>query len=589
MKRRHFQARRPDQRCALVLEPLEGRELPSVCLVDSLGDTGRGRVPLESQWGPASGDLRFCVNRANTLAGSDTIQFAVTGTINLKHALPDLASDIDIQGPGADVLTVRRSTGGNYRVLTVAAGTVQVSGLTVSNGNADAGGGIYNQSTLTLDNLAVSSNTAGSQGGGIYNAGELTISNATVTGNQNLSTTPYGGGIYNVGTLAVDHSTISGNTASGYGPGGANGYGLGGGLANDGSVTIDQSQITGNTASASSYDKGSIAEGGGICNRGSLTVTRTVVSANSATVPHKLSDIANGGGIFNQGVLTLDSSTVSANVAGGTPNSAAGGGIWSSSPGTLTVVNSTIAGNKAQGSTCAQCQAASGGGIYGAAVTVRSSTIAGNSCTGPSQFGGGVFNAGAGASLSNTVVAGNQAATGPDVSGTLASSAYDLFGKSAGGSGYGSSDLLDVDPLLGPLQDNGGPTQTMALLPGSPAIDSGDNTNAPDWDQRGTGYPRVVNGTIDRGAFEVQSAAPGFGGRAMDFGSPASAPAPIHDAAVRYLMPAAPAPNVVDDSSRQSAPGAYATNRTDASRRVQDISMTAEMVGPLTADLFALP
>jgi hypothetical protein len=65
--------------------------------------------------------------------------------------------------------------------------------------------------------------------------------------------------------------------------------------------------------------------------------------------------------------------------------------------------------------------------------------------------------------------------------------------------------LMNTDPLLGPLQDNGGPTLTMALLPGSPAIDAGDNTDAPDFDQRGPGFPRIVNGIIDIAAFEVQA------------------------------------------------------------------------------------
>jgi hypothetical protein len=64
--------------------------------------------------------------------------------------------------------------------------------------------------------------------------------------------------------------------------------------------------------------------------------------------------------------------------------------------------------------------------------------------------------------------------------------------------------LINLDPMLGPLQDNGGPTPTMALLPGSPAVDAGDNTGAPDFDQRGPGFPRIVGGTIDIGAFEVQ-------------------------------------------------------------------------------------
>jgi hypothetical protein len=102
---------------------------------------------------------------------------------------------------------------------------------------------------------------------------------------------------------------------------------------------------------------------------------------------------------------------------------------------------------------------------------------------------------------------------------------HNLVGNSQGGSGYDTTDLLDVDPLLGPLQNNGGLTKTMALLPGSPAIDAGDNTNAPEWDQRGPGYPRIVNGVIDIGAFEVQSdgsgsSAPGGGrGKQLDFAS----------------------------------------------------------------------
>jgi hypothetical protein len=104
--------------------------------------------------------------------------------------------------------------------------------------------------------------------------------------------------------------------------------------------------------------------------------------------------------------------------------------------------------------------------------------------------------------MRNTIVAGN----GPqDIGGTLASSGYNLIGNSTGGSGYADTDILDVDPMLGPLADNGGPTQTHALLPGSPAIDAGDNADAPEFDQRGPGFPRIVNGIIDIGSFEVQS------------------------------------------------------------------------------------
>jgi hypothetical protein len=90
----------------------------------------------------------------------------------------------------------------------------------------------------------------------------------------------------------------------------------------------------------------------------------------------------------------------------------------------------------------------------------------------------------------------------------LSSSGYNLIGNTEGGSGFAETDLLNVEPLLGPLQENGGGTLTHTLLPESPAIDAGDNANAPPYDQRGTGFPRIVGGTIDIGAFEVQPAAP---------------------------------------------------------------------------------
>jgi hypothetical protein len=114
--------------------------------------------------------------------------------------------------------------------------------------------------------------------------------------------------------------------------------------------------------------------------------------------------------------------------------------------------------------------------------------------------------------IRNTIIAGNTAHNfAPDVSGSVSSQGHNLIGDGTGGSGFDPTDLVGMSdnliaPRLGPLQNNGGLTPTMALLPGSPAIDAGDNTDAPPWDQRGPAFARVVHGTIDIGAFEVQPA-----------------------------------------------------------------------------------
>jgi hypothetical protein len=178
---------------------------------------------------------------------------------------------------------------------------------------------------------------------------------------------------------------------------------------------------------------------------------------------------------------------------------AEGGGITNDTSTELVVSNSTIAGNKAIDE--------NGGGILNAEVLrMQHSTVAGNSA----ETNGGGIAAGGGGSrsyLHNNIVAGNSASLGPDFKGPLHESGYNLFGSHGNISGLADTDIVDVDPLLGPLVDNGGPTLTMALLPGSPAVDAGDPDLAdpPEWDQRGPGFPRIVNGRIDIGPFEVQA------------------------------------------------------------------------------------
>jgi hypothetical protein len=237
-----------------------------------------------------------------------------------------------------------------------------------------------------------------------------------------------------------------------------------------------------------------------------LTVTNSAITANDVQ--------GGGGGVHGYGF---------GNCHDGQGGAGQGGGLYFS--GLLTLTNSTVATNLAFGGNglsqgVADADVGQGGGLWvasGAAAQVSFSTIANNQATG-GYYGGG----GTGGGVNNqgqfyardTVLAGNTVSgtgtnSGPDLAGDLGSLGHNLVSNSQGGSGFDPTDLLNVDPLLGPLQNNGGPTQTMALLPGSPAIDAGDNTGAPRWDQRGPGYPRIVNGIIDIGAFEVQSGGSG--------------------------------------------------------------------------------
>jgi hypothetical protein len=182
-------------------EALEARTLPSTFFVTNLGDAGAGRRSF--------GDLRYCLSRANASPGEDRVVFAVEGTIHLTQPLPDITDDALFTGPGADRLTIRRDTGGNYRVLKVNTGvTAQIYGVTVTNGfyagsSPEAGGGVFNGGTLILGWTRVVGNhaegpcTTALQGGGIFNGGTLTVYGSTIADNtlDCLSGGPFGGAV----------------------------------------------------------------------------------------------------------------------------------------------------------------------------------------------------------------------------------------------------------------------------------------------------------------------------------------------------------------------------------------------------------
>jgi predicted outer membrane repeat protein len=190
--------------------------------------------------------------------------------VQLTGALPNLSSNIEIEGPGADQLTVRRDTGGDYCIFTVTSGSaVSISGITLSNGRAAGdfnGGGIRNDGTLTVSDSTISASSAGNAGGGILNFGTLTITGSTISGN---SAGTSGGGIYSqLATLKITNSTISGNSSSSFG---------GGVSTVSGPTVIEHSTITKNTALSGG--------GSGVSHFGNARteVLSTIISANPGT------------------------------------------------------------------------------------------------------------------------------------------------------------------------------------------------------------------------------------------------------------------------------------------------------------------
>ena len=451
-----------------VVESFMVNPAPSAVIVTTLADDPSGSI-----FGYIT--LRDAISDANTWpTRSVEITFAVTGTIDLTSALPDLANNITIQGPGATKLTVQRdSTAAQFSVFTIEGASINLSGMTITGGSAGStlfsydGGGIINDGTLTVTNSTLTDNTASASGGGILNQGTLTVTNSTLT--DNTASNSGGGGIENYGTLTVTNSTFTNNTAAS----GRND--VGGGISNSGALTVTNSTFTNNTAEL---------WGGGISNNtgNTLTVTNSTFTNNTAN--------GGGGGIMNYagGSSTVTNSTFTNNTA---PDS---GGVCTTSP--LTIINSTFTKNT--------------GGIYNeySTLTLTNCTISDNTVN------GGIYNydgTGATLTLNNTIVAGN---VGDDVFGQVQpTSAYNLIGDGTGitnltqldQSNFIGTTAHPLNPLLGPLDYYGGPTQTMALLPGSPAINAGSNAlilAGVTTDQRGVGFLRIVNGTVDIGAFE---------------------------------------------------------------------------------------
>ncbi len=489
----------------------------------------------------------------NTAVGGGGLAFLGSGQMMITNTI---VSENDAGGaPGgglyinAVIANIDNSTIGNNTAVQGGGIVINTGVLTMTNGLVEGntavtiGGGLFNGANTRIISSTIQDNTAneaslnsGSGGGGIFNIpnGSLMLEQSTVHNNKISS--DEGGGIYNLGTLVLTDSYVTNNIAY-LGGGIFNATGsftttntivanneavfMGGGIWNESNGFIDNGSIQDNLASDAW--QGSAGGGGGILNSGNLTITQSTISGNNVGYDY-------GGGLFNKGIVSLENTHFVDNSAifGGAiygelahiigedvtidqNNAGDGAGLYLITS-TLILTNSTLSRNIAtletsalltawgSGSlsnvTVSENQAGSGGEaifIYEQDYSIRSSTIVSNTGSdGAIYVNDDISNL----TLNNSIIAFNP---GGNCSGfTPVSAGHNL--ESANDCGLDTpSDLINEDPYLGPLQDNGGNTLTHALLPDSPAIDAGDSSLS--FDQRGVSRPQ--GSTADIGAFEA--------------------------------------------------------------------------------------
>jgi CSLREA domain-containing protein len=459
---------------------------PGHKVVNSLADPGNG--PCNA--------TQCTLREAITDPQSTEISFAsgLTGTITLARpglggGTLSIEKTLTITGPSAGVVIQRRSTDPAFRIFRIGSGvTVRLTNLTVRGGKppgdvVNSAGGIVTFGTLTLANCTVARNAVA----GISNhQGTLTLRNSTVAQNS-------GDGVFNhQGTLTVTNSTVTQNSASGIDNTG-------------GTVALTRSTLSENLGGYHSFaGDATLTEARIVANRaGGIGTTSAGVTLTNSTVARNTGPGINARrGSF----ISVDKSTIAGN-----SSAQAGGGIRMfvtlRAGIVVRLTNSTVAFNSAP----------AGGGIYAdgiesdiaATVILTNSTVAFNSAT---EAAGGIYKIsreGSVIQMTNSVVAKNAAPTGPDLLGESFTARFNLVGDGTGSDltntegnqvGKVSPNTTPIDPKLGPLALNGGPTRTFALLAGSPAIDAASTPDCPETDQRGV--PRPQGPACDIGSYE---------------------------------------------------------------------------------------
>ncbi len=471
----------------------------SLAEVEVMGTADRGKLVTNcTTYGPGPGTLQ------EALSGGGTVTFACSGTIIVPQI--DINPDNGILDTKIDASGQNVTLSGNHanRVFYLKDDRyslypkLELINLKITQGLRIPGGGIANSGgVLTLVNSTVSGGGGIFNNGGSFNQGTLTLINSNVS-NNSVDGGSNGGGITNCTgcTMIITDSTISGNVATGNC----------GGICNNGTATISNSSISDNVAYGDCC--------GGISNGGTLTIKNSTVSGNK--VINQITGSVGGGGIGTGGVnakLTINNSTVSGNTA---TNSF--GGLFTSDYATTILTNSTVSGN-----------------IGGIQAGRNSTLIITNSTISDNGFDVGGFDVGgiqsidqSTVTLANSIVANNGTSGNCiyDYGGDIIDNGYNLTDDSTCNL-TASTSLPNTDPQLGSLANNGGLTQTRALLPGSPALDRipigvskcGTDIAA---DQRGAFRPQPSGGKCDIGSFEAGVIGPPpISGNNLALGKPA--------------------------------------------------------------------
>ncbi len=446
-----------------------------------------------------SAALAAAVAAANASDEPDTLNlspgciygFSLSDSTNPDSALPRATGTLTLNGNGAAI--ERASEAPDFRLLYVTStANVTLNGVTLRRGSAAIdGGGIYNEGTLTVNGSMLTGNSAVHYGGTLYSTRSVTLTHSVIAGSAAFR----GGGIYNSGgSLIVSGSTITGNLSS-----------MGGGInCSGGTLTLTDSTLSGNTSMG--------IGGGALYNAAATTVMRTAFTGNSAgeggaiysLVPMDVIDstftgnsAGSGGAIQTFNTMRVINSVISGNSA------SEGGGLMSR--GSITVTNSLISGNFA----------GEGGGInvYNGSVTIIQSTIAGNRTTG---LGGGISVASFSAYVFNSIIWGNsgqQVYDNSPVNNEVIVTSSDVQG------GFTGDDNIDANPLfVSPAALASAPSTAgdYRLRLASPAANAGNGAFIPDdvFDLDGDGdsiellpydldgSPRMHGGTVDMGAYE---------------------------------------------------------------------------------------